>query len=102
MRFTSMVNQLIHRLHPNAPVNLTATGTTATATTLNWPVVTGAEKYNVYKDGVVVASPVTNTYNATGLTTATEYEFFVTAVDTTVNDADNESGPSNTVTVTTL
>jgi chitodextrinase len=101
LRSTSTVHQLIHRLLPNAPANLAASGTTASATTLNWDTVAGATGYNVYQDGVVIASPVTNTYNVTGLTTATEYDFFVTATDST-DDYDNESGPSNTVSVTTL
>jgi hypothetical protein len=101
LRFTLTERQHIHRLHPNAPTNLTASGTTANATTLEWPDVVGASGYKVYQDGEVIASPVTSTYNVSGLTTATEYEFFVTATDS-IDDADNESGPSNTVTVITL
>lgn len=102
LKSTSTEHQLTHRLHPNAPTNLVASSTTATGTTLNWDVVVGAESYNVYQDGEVIATPATNTYIVGDLTTATEYEFYVTAVDTTEADADVESNPSNTITVVTL
>ncbi|GAA4841156.1 hypothetical protein GCM10023310_18810 [Paenibacillus vulneris] len=84
---------------PPAPTNL-ATGTTAqTANTLKWSTVTGATYYNVYKDGVLLATNVTGaTYNVTGLTPGEFATFTVTAV---TNNAEGiaESLPSNSVTL---
>lgn len=84
---------------PPAPTKL-ATGTTAqTANTLTWSTVTGATYYNVYKDGVLLATNVTGaTYNVTGLIPGEVATFTVTAV---TNNADGiaESLPSNSVTL---
>ncbi|OAK72682.1 fibronectin type III domain-containing protein [Lederbergia galactosidilytica] len=56
-----------------------------------------ATTYNVYRDGTKVASGLTSkTYTDSDLTPATAYEYHVTA-----ENEHGESGPSNTVTVTT-
>lgn len=85
---------------PTAPTNLTASGTTQTATNLSWTASTdniGVTGYDVYRDGSLLASVTGTTYTATGLTASTTYSFFVRAKD----GAGNISGDSNTVSVTT-
>ncbi|WP_188453799.1 fibronectin type III domain-containing protein [Virgibacillus oceani] len=82
---------------PNEPADLTASNETATTVDLNWTAVEGASGYNVYQDGVKIDTVTTNSYSVTGLTTATTYDFYVTATNDT-----GESEPSNTVNVTTL
>ncbi len=86
---------------PTAPT-LSAAGTTTTATNLSWTAATdnvGVTGYDVYKDGVLLASTTTaTTYAVTGLTASTAYAFTVKAKDA----AGNASLASNTVTVTTL
>jgi PQQ-dependent dehydrogenase (s-GDH family) len=87
---------------PSAPGGLTATNSTQNATTLTWTAasdnlaVTG---YDVYRNGIkITASPVTaTTYNATGLSAATTYSFYVIARDA----AGNVSAASNTTEITT-
>ena len=68
---------------------------------LDWTAATdnvGVTGYQVYKDGVVEAT-LGNvlTYNVTGLTSGTTYDFYITALD----EVGNESSPSNTQNVTT-
>ena len=85
---------------PTAPT-LAASGTTQTTTSLSWSgatdnvVVTG---YDVYKNGVLLASTAATSYAVTGLTAATSYAFTVKAKDA----AGNVSVASNSVNVTTL
>ncbi|WP_309614701.1 reprolysin-like metallopeptidase [Flavobacterium sp.] len=85
---------------PTAPT-LTASGTTLTSTNLSWSGATdnvAVTGYDVYKDGVFLASTATTTYAATGLSSSTAYAFYVQAKDA----AGNVSVASNTVNVTTL
>lgn len=85
---------------PSAPSNLTASGTTSSATNLSWTAasdniaVTG---YDVYQNGIFKASVTGTTYAVTGLTAATAYTFYITAKD----GNGNVSTASNTVNVTT-
>lgn len=68
---------------PNAPSNVTVGTTTATSVELSWsPVlyVEGIQKYNVYRDGTIVGSPITNSYSDAGLTASTEYTYEIAAV----------------------
>ncbi|MED4461863.1 fibronectin type III domain-containing protein [Metabacillus fastidiosus] len=88
-------NFLTKSLLPDAPANVTASIPTATTVTLTWDAVGGAS-YRIYKDNVQVGTSDTNTYKVTGLTTATAYNFEVTAV---INEV--ESLRSNKITVTT-
>ena len=86
---------------PSTPANLVASNTTARETTLNWDASTdnvGVTGYDVYQDGVVVSTAAGTTTTVTGLTPETTYSFFVIAKDA----SGNESGSSNTVSVTTL
>jgi chitodextrinase len=86
---------------PTAPT-LSASGTTTATTNLSWTTATdnvGVTGYDIYKDGVLLASTTTaTTYAVTGLTAATTYAFTVKAKDA----AANTSVASNTATVTTL
>jgi len=84
---------------PAAP---TATGVTGTGLTLNWPASTdtggsGLAGYDVYRDGVLIGSPAVATYNVSGLSPATGYEFTVAARDA----AGNRSARSAALAVTT-
>lgn len=86
---------------PTTPANLTAAGTTQTGTQLTWTAATdnvGVVSYNVYQNGVQIASPTTITYAVTGLTANTTYSFTVRAKDA----AGNLSVASNTATITTV
>ena len=85
---------------PTAPT-LTASNTTATTVDLSWTAATdnvAVTGYDVYKDGILLISTITTTYQATGLTSGTTYNFTVRAKDA----AGNVSVDSNTATITTL
>ena len=85
---------------PSAPASLAASNTTTSTTDLNWSVSTdnvAVTGYNIYQDGSLVDTAVSNSYTATGLASSTSYSFYVTAFDA----AGNESAASNTVNVTT-
>lgn len=72
---------------PAAPTGLTARGTTDTATRLSWTAAAGATSYNVYENGVKVATVSGTGYTAKRLTADTSYSFGVSAV--------NDSGESD-------
>jgi len=85
---------------PTAPTGLTASGTTATSTTLSWGASTdnvGVAGYHVLQNGAQVATVTGTTYTATGLTPSTVYTYQVKAFDA----AGNVSTGSNTISVTT-
>lgn len=42
----------------------------------------GISKYEVYRDGVLIGSPTLNTFDDTGLTANTTYEYEIIAIDT--------------------
>ncbi len=85
---------------PSAPSNLTASGTTQNSTSLSWNASTdnvGVAGYDIYRNGNYLASTTSTSYNVSGLSANTTYSFYVKALD----DADNESAKSNTISVTT-
>ncbi|WP_248928304.1 S-layer homology domain-containing protein [Paenibacillus hamazuiensis] len=83
---------------PSVPTNLSASNTTETGTTLTWDTVTGATYYNVYMNGTFIAKVTSGTsYSVTNLSSATAYNFTVSAAN-----ADGESAKSTPVNVTTL
>ena len=85
---------------PSTPLNLTASNTTDTETSLSWSASSdnvGVTGYNVYSGGSLLGNVTGTSANVTGLTAGSTYSYYVTAVDA----AGNESGASNTVTVTT-
>lgn len=86
---------------PTAPANLTASGTTTSATNLSWNASTdnvGVTGYDVYQGSTFKATITGTTYAVTGLTANTAYTFHVKAKDL----AGNISASSNVVNVTTL
>ncbi len=86
---------------PTAPASLVAANITDTSADLSWTVSAdnvGVTGYDIYQDGVLLASTTTATnYNVTGLTAETAYAFTVTANDA----AGNTSVASNAANVTT-
>jgi hypothetical protein len=89
---------------PSAPTNLSTTAASATKVNLTWTAstdsgtnATGVTKYNVLRNGVVIAQPATTSYSDTTATANTSYSYSVQAVD----GAGNVSANSNTSTVTT-
>jgi Fibronectin type III domain len=87
---------------PTTPTNLQAEDPTQTSVTLTWNPSTdnsGSVTYTVYKDGQPFTVPEGRTsYTIDWLSPGRTYNFWVTAHD----NALNESGSSNTVTVTSL
>ena len=86
---------------PSAVTDLGSSNTTSTGTSLSWSASTdnvGVTNYEVFRDGVSIGSSGTSTtFNVTGLTPSTSYDFTVFAEDL----AGNTSTVSNTETVTT-
>jgi chitodextrinase len=85
---------------PSAPTALAASGTTETTTNLSWTASTddvAVTAYDVYNGATLVATVSTTTYNVTGLTAATAYDFSVKAKDA----AGNVSASSNVINITT-
>ncbi|WP_407525381.1 fibronectin type III domain-containing protein [Lacibacter sp. MH-610] len=87
---------------PSAPANLNATNVASTSLTLNWTAATdnvAVTGYDVYQNGTKLnSSPVASTtYNVTGLTASTAYQFYVNARDAATNISPN----SNLLNVTT-
>ena len=72
---------------PDAPINLASGDITDTAIELTWDAVTyvgGIANYDIYRDGVLVGNPTTNSYTddneGAGLTPDTQYTYKVIAV----------------------
>ena len=85
---------------PSDPTNLTASNTTQTTVDLSWTGSTdnvGVTGYDIYQGSSNIGSTTGTSAQITGLSASTNYSFHVTAHDA----AGNESGSSNTVSVTT-
>ncbi|WP_109301265.1 endonuclease [Aquimarina sp. AU474] len=85
---------------PGTPSNLVSNNTTETSTILTWNASTdnvGVTGYDIYRDGSLLNTSSTASFNVSGLTANTTYTFFVRAKDA----AGNVSAASNTVNVTT-
>ncbi|MDC6366878.1 MULTISPECIES: fibronectin type III domain-containing protein [Flavobacteriaceae] len=99
---TETVNTLSDSQAPTAVTDLSSTNTTSTTTSLSWSTSAdniGVTNYEVFQDGVSIGNTGTNTtFNVTGLTASTSYDFTVFAEDA----AGNTSLVSNTETVNTL
>ncbi len=79
-----------------APTNLTATVVGSDRIDLSWSVVSIAISYKIYRAGVLIASPVTNSYSDTGLSSGTTYSYTVSGVN-----ADGVESQSSFVSATT-
>lgn len=85
---------------PSAPTNLSASGTTAVATTLSWTASTdnvAVTGYDVYSGSSLLGNTASTSASITGLTASTTYTFSVKAKDA----AGNTSASSNVLSVTT-
>ena len=85
---------------PTVPTGLAATAVSATQVNLIWNASTdnvGVTSYRVFRNGTQVANPITNSYQNSGLTASTNYNYTVAAVDA----AGNVSAQSTSVSVTT-
>ena len=88
---------------PTTPVNLTLMQRTSESISLVWDPSTdnyGVGGYRIYQDGEIIPDLLASKHSVTipGLTHSTEYSFKVTAMD----NAGNESGFSNEITVSTV
>gem|GEM_PF-925064 len=86
---------------PSAPVGLSASDTSAFATTLSWLESTddtAVVGYEVYEDGELLGTVTGATYQVSGLTAHTTYRFSVRAKDA----AGHRSNPSDPLEVSTL
>lgn len=85
---------------PTAPTNLAVTGVTSTGVSLSWTASTdnvGVTGYEIWRDGVKVATTASTSYTNTGLAPSTSYTYLVKAYDA----KNNVSEPSNSVVATT-
>ncbi len=85
---------------PTTPTELTASNITQTTLSLNWMASTdnvGVTGYNVYQGTTMIGTTAQTSFNVSGLTAATTYEFTVIAMDA----AGNMSRASNVASATT-
>jgi chitodextrinase len=85
---------------PSRPMNLVASGVTASQVTVSWQASTdnvGVAGYRVYRNGSLIGTVTTTSYTSTGLTANTTYSFTVAAFDA----AQNSSAQSSPLQVTT-
>ncbi|MDX1450290.1 MAG: fibronectin type III domain-containing protein, partial [Acidimicrobiia bacterium] len=85
---------------PSTPTGLSADQTTISSTRLRWNPSTDndrVDRYQVYRDGLLVGTPTATELVVDGLDPATSYEFRVRAID----PAGNQSSLSSPITVTT-
>ncbi|WP_135556000.1 fibronectin type III domain-containing protein [Paenibacillus cymbidii] len=85
---------------PSAPANVVSPQQTSTSVKLNWVAATdnvAVTGYQVYRDGSPVGTTTATTYTVYGLSNQVTYHFAVSTLDA----ANNESEPSETISVTT-
>ena len=81
---------------PSTPQNLTSSSVTTSSVSLNWNSAAGANGYDILRNGSVIDSTTSTSYQDTGLSESTTYTYSVQAY----NDAGN-SAASNSISVTT-
>jgi len=89
-----IMNQFIIPPASSAPTDLTAPTPTNQAPTLSWDAASGADSYNVYRDGAYIGSTTSTTYTDTSLPSDGTYTYGVTTVS-----ASGETPQSNNVSV---
>ena len=67
---------------PTTPLNLVTTSSGDTQVSLSWGAVTGANSYAVVRNGVTIATPVSNSFTDTNVSKGTTYVYNVSAVNT--------------------
>lgn len=86
---------------PTAPLSLTATAATSSVMNLAWLASTdnvGVTGYQLFRNGTLIGTTSSLTYNDSGLAASTQYSYTVKAYDA----AGNVSAASNTATSSTL
>lgn len=81
---------------PAAPQNLSSTGKTTSSISLSWTASTGAEGYEILRNGNLLTTTTGNTFTDNGLSAGTAYTYSVRAFNSA-----GSSGASNSVSVTT-
>lgn len=88
---------------PSTPLGLVANGVALTQVTLTWSASTdnvGVAGYQVFRDGLQIATSATPTYSDTGLSPSTSYGYFVRAFDNALNiSADSAIATGTTLSV---
>ncbi len=65
---------------PTKPTNVKVTNVTKSTASLSWDAQTTAEKYNVYRDGVKIATVKENLFEDSKLSASTEYKYEIQAI----------------------
>ncbi|HEY0892002.1 MAG TPA: discoidin domain-containing protein [Cellvibrio sp.] len=81
---------------PAAPQNLLSTGKTTSSVSLSWTAASGADGYEILRNGNLVTTTTSTAYTDSGLSAATTYAYTVRAFN-----AAGSSAQSNSVNVTT-
>lgn len=85
---------------PSVPTNLSASAVSSSQINLSWTASTdnvGITGYRIFRNGVQAGTSATNSYNDSGLSPSTTYNYNVSAYDA----AGNESGQSSQASATT-
>jgi len=85
---------------PSVPTNLSASAVSSSQINLSWTASTdnvGVTGYRIFRNGVQAGTSATNSYNDSGLSPSTTYNYNVSAYDA----AGNESGQSSQASATT-
>lgn len=86
---------------PSIPTDLSATAISTSQINLSWTVSTdntSVSGYQVFRDGLFLATSTTNSYSDTGLTANTTYSYTVTAFDSVLNIS-SQSAPASATTL---
>ncbi|EGO6697929.1 carbohydrate-binding protein [Enterococcus faecalis] len=83
---------------PTKPANVKVTNVTKTTSSLSWDSQTSAEKYNVYRDGVKIATVKGNIFEDSNLKASSEYKYEIQAI----SQSGELSEKSEAITVKTL
>ncbi len=81
---------------PNAPVISVSTGTACGGTVLiSWNQIQNAASYNIYRDGVLIASTFDVSYTDTGLTSGQSYSYTIKAINSAGQSPFSNSASAN-------